>query len=190
MKHESEVDHDSVLGVCTRIHSRCRRAVVLGIYNDRGPPSQDHGRIAVFRGSCGGATASERDFKLQTSSKKNLPIRHLALRTHVEQMPNSVSYLPVPERFTASRGHARQRYARPLLPPPLPHPSCIRTDYDTERVWNPRKLRRAQVVWIASFPSRFSLLSLSDNDTNGAEVSFPPLGRTYLSAYGMLRYSL
>jgi len=72
----------------------------------------------------------------------------------------------------------------------LPHPGRIRTDYETDRVWNPRKLRRAQVVWIASFPSRLSLLSLSDNDTNGAAVAFPPLGRTCLSSYGMLRYSL
>ena len=38
------------------------------------------------------------------------------------QMSNSVSYLPVPKQFTASRSHARQRYARPLLSPLLFRP--------------------------------------------------------------------
>ena len=69
----------------------------------------------------------------QERTKGVFPIRLLALRVRVEQTSNSVSYLPVPKLFTASPGHARQRYARPLLLPPL-----FRTRVVSVRITKPR----------------------------------------------------
>ena len=151
------------------------------------PKAPELGPEEDRRSSCRGATASEGDFKLQASIPNSTPCSSDARRKSAKLCFLSHStgtFYSIPG---SRMPKIRASFASTTS---LPQPSCIHTGYETEKVWNPRKLRRAQVVWIASFPSCFLLLSLSDNDTNGAAVTFPPLGQTCLSAYGMLRYSL
>jgi hypothetical protein len=141
-------------------------------------PDANFRRIAEVRSAC------------RNSPRVRLQAREIsrfyspfALRQRTEQMPNSVSYLQVPKRFTASRGHAQLEACSHLF----------RAGVAPVRITTPEGLESEETPTRSGCitrPSRFSLLSLSNNDANGAAITPPPLDRAGTACCGTFYESL
>ena len=173
-KSESEVDHHPVFRRqrSARTHPRWQfvRSSFEHTMTDQQPLNWDRLQISRedHRGPRYTAGTPPRTSGAQARRFSRLRVLSLALRVQTKRIRQTLFLISKCRNGLQHPGsRTRKTHTAPSPPSPLPHPRVVPVPITARRlVWNPTTLDPARSV-ASSFPSRFSLLSLSNKCRDG-----------------------